>query len=141
MHLHTLPPTQGGFFCFIHCFEMQNLRADDSWVPPQTENIALAQGVVIPAHLDYSDLQLRRQIDGSVQFNWAPIEIICEASNIDARVLKKDAGHAIATLLIRWYAVHRLRGGALDQVQEELMSDALTEDWGDRQHTFPPGHA
>lgn len=97
--------------------------------------------IVIPSDVAFADLELKRDVDGSVQFNWAPIEAICEASGIDSQSLKKAAGGSVAALLVHWYIAHLGRGGSPDQVQEELMTDAWTEDWGPSQHTFPPGHA
>ena len=40
--------------------------------------------ITIPDDLDYADLKLSRDVvTGGVDFDWAPIERICEASGLD----------------------------------------------------------
>lgn len=82
----------------------------------------------IPDGVEFSDLQLARQGDGSIVFDWSPIKRICAASNIPVDLFRQASEDNIAGLLISWYITHLNRGGAPDPVAEELLSGALADD-------------
>lgn len=97
--------------------------------------------IQVPSNVDFADLELRRNQDGSVSFKWEPIEAICEASGVSSDLFRLGGAEDIACLFVVWYVAHLARGGAKDAVQEELLSDARTAHWGSQQYTFKPGHA
>jgi hypothetical protein len=85
--------------------------------------------VCIPAGLEFSDLRLRRDpATGQVDFEWAPIRQICEASGLDFRLFKDTPEDNVAGLLVAWYTTHRASGGAPDPVQEQLLAEVEAED-------------
>lgn len=86
-------------------------------------------GVTIPEGLAFEALQLTRGPSG-IAFDWAPIEAICECSDIDIGLLREQDEGNVAGLIIEWYALHCSLGGAPDTVAEELISEVLAE--GDR---------
>lgn len=82
----------------------------------------------IPEGLDFADLKLAREPDGSVSFDWGVIERIAEASGIDAESITRIPEDFVAGLIAGWYNEHRARGGAPDPVQEDLMREVAYED-------------
>ena len=142
MRKRALPPPGGAAFLYPRVnMPIQTPFQILEGHAPRTDGSVNMVDIVIPSGVVFSDLELKRDVDGLVQFNWAPIEAICEASGIDSKSLKQAKCESVATLLVHWYIAHLGQGGLPDRVQEELMTDAWTEDWGPAQHTFPPGHA
>lgn len=82
----------------------------------QTANIQ------IPRDLDFSSLRLSQDSDGSVNFDWAPIEAICEASDLPISLLRDGPKDNVTGLIVAWYAEHRRQGGPADQVAEGLLA-------------------
>jgi hypothetical protein len=82
----------------------------------------------IPDTVKFSDLKLARDNDGMVSFDWAPIDIICEASNIDPSLFKKMPEENVSALINEWYKSHLSNGGTKDLVQEDLIAETRFED-------------
>lgn len=83
----------------------------------------------IPDGLDFAALKIARDpLSGDVEFDWAPIELICEASGLDVELFRRGPQDNLSTLITAWYLEHRRRGGAPDQVQEDLISEVRAED-------------
>lgn len=84
--------------------------------------------LTIPDGLEFSTLNLSRDsLTGEVEFDWAPIEAICEASGIDISMFRDQHEDNVSGLITAWYAEHRKRGGAIDPVQEEIIAEAISE--------------
>lgn len=84
--------------------------------------------IQIPDNLDFSSLQLSRDpVTLHVEFDWAPIEVICKLSNIDIAFFKEQDEDNVASLINAWYIEHRQRGGAPDPVQEQLLAEVEAE--------------
>lgn len=85
--------------------------------------------ITIPDDLDYADLRLSRDpVTGGVDFAWAPIERICEASGLDIGVFRDAPEDNLSALLVAWYREHLARGGAPDAVQEQILAEVEAED-------------
>ena len=84
--------------------------------------------IQIPAGLDFSSLKLTRKRDGTVSFDWSPIERICEASGIDIALFRDGPESNLASLAAAWYREHLARGGTPDPVQEDLIAEAVLEE-------------
>lgn len=97
--------------------------------------------IVIPANMAFSDLKLARDTDGSVSFDWAPIERICAASGLDVGLLRDRSEDALAEVLTVWYRQHLAAGGAPDQVYADLISEVQAEDAAGQQYSHAPGRA
>lgn len=97
--------------------------------------------VAIPEGLDFSDLHLVREADGSVSFDWGVIERICTASGLPVELLRDGPEDNVAGLLIGWYQAHRQRGGAADAVAEDLIGEVRAEDASGQRASFAPGRA
>lgn len=97
--------------------------------------------VAIPNDLNFSDLRLARDPDGSVSFDWAVIERICEASGLPVELLRDGPEDNIAGLLIGWYQAHRQRGGGTDPVAEDLLGEVHAEDAAGQHVSHAPGRA
>ncbi|WP_288076579.1 hypothetical protein [Pseudomonas sp.] len=97
--------------------------------------------VAIPDGLDFSDLKLAREPDGSVSFDWRVIERICAASGLPVELLSDSTEDNVAGLLIGWYQAHRQRGGVVDPVAEDLMGEVLAEDVAGQHASHAPGRA
>src|SRR5690606_26156388 len=54
--------------------------------------------ITIPEDVSFADLQYQREPDGSVSFRWEPIERICEASGLDARIFRDAPEDVVAGL-------------------------------------------
>lgn len=59
--------------------------------------------VAIPEGLDFADLRLSREPNGSVSFDWRVIERICAASGMPVEVLRDGPEDNVAGLLMAWY--------------------------------------
>lgn len=97
--------------------------------------------VVIPDDVEFADLNLSRSAEGSVMFNWAPIDKICVASGIDAGLLRDQHEDNVASLLTQWYQLHLETGGERDPVADDLISEVLAEDAAGQSFSLPPGRA
>jgi len=96
--------------------------------------------VRIPDSLQFSDLQLTRDADGMVSFDWSPIEQICTASALDVTDFRDGPEDNVAGLIIQWYQMQRQYGGPTDPVAEDIIAETRLEDErGSPSHT--PGRA
>jgi hypothetical protein len=98
--------------------------------------------ITIPENLEFSELHLVRGAStaGAIEFDWEPIEAICDASGIDISVFYEDQAK-LSSLLMAWYAKHRELGGAQDPVMEELIEEARIEDELGLGISHKPGNA
>jgi hypothetical protein len=97
--------------------------------------------IIVPSEIEFSDLKLGRDTDGSVSFDWTAVEIICNASGIDVSLFQDGAEDNIALLITHWYGAHVARGGARDPVADDLFREAEIEDRLAGGISHPPGHA
>ncbi|WP_043458855.1 hypothetical protein, partial [Azohydromonas australica] len=98
--------------------------------------------VTIPDGIEFADLRLSRDVgDGQVRFKMAPIEAICEASDLDLGEILQGPQPLVGLLIAAWYAAHLERGGAPDPVQEDLMEETRLEEEHGGGFSYPPGHA
>lgn len=97
--------------------------------------------VKIPEGLDFSDLKLAREPDGSVSFDWSVIERICAASGLPVDLLRDGPDDNVVALILGWYEAHRKRGGATDPVIEDLESERVAEDAAGQYASHAPGRA
>jgi len=85
--------------------------------------------ITIPPAIGFADLKLKRDLtDGSVSFDWHPIEEICRASGIDLACFRDSPEDNVAGLIMAWYVAHRKQGGVADPVEEELLREVAIED-------------
>jgi hypothetical protein len=66
--------------------------------------------------------------EGNLEFDWALIEGICDASGIDIEEFRDTEGESVSSLIHQWYAEHRARGGAPDPVMENIIIEAKLEE-------------
>ncbi len=93
------------------------------------EMATVSMRVVIPEGLDFAALKLSRDpVTLDVEFDWAPIEAICDASGIDVAVFAEQDENNAAGLIHAWYIEHLERGGAPDAVQEMLLAEVQAEE-------------
>lgn len=104
---------------------------------PMTKTIA----ITIPSDVPFTDLKLGRNADGSVSFDWAPIERICEASGLDVALLRETDEDSLAGLLTAWYRHHLAAGGAPDPVYLDLIGEVQAEDAAGQRYSHAPGRA
>lgn len=83
--------------------------------------------ITIPESARFADLKLGRLPGGGVMFDWAPIQLICDASGIDLAVFRDSDEGNVAGLLLEWYAAHLRSGGRRDAVADDLFAEALAE--------------
>lgn len=98
--------------------------------------------ITIPENLEFSELHLMRGAStaGAIQFEWEPIGVICEASDIDIDVFTEDPVK-LSSLLMAWYAKHLEMGGAQDLIMEDLIEEARIEDELGLGISYKPGNA
>jgi len=88
-----------------------------------------ATRLAIPDDVEFADLKLTRDPKtGEVEFDWTPIERICEASGIDIALFREGPEDNVSGLIVGWYRAHREAGGAADPVQEALLREVVAED-------------
>ncbi len=98
-------------------------------------------GITIPDDITIADLKLVRTADGDLEFDWAPIDRICEASGIDPRLFSHSDEGNVASLLNAWYRKHLQAGGAPDPVFADLIGEAEAEDAAGQPYSHAPGRA
>jgi hypothetical protein len=88
-------------------------------------------GIVIPAEVMFSDLKLQRDaVTRAVRFEWWPIEAVCEASGLAVDLFKETDQDNVIELLLNWYGFHRLNGGNVDLVMEQVLAEVEAESVG-----------
>lgn len=97
--------------------------------------------VAIPDDLDFSDLRLARDPDGSVSFDWAVIERICEASNIPPELFRDAHEDNVSGLIVGWYQAHRKHGGEANPVADDLIAEVVAEEKVGQTVSHQPGRA
>lgn len=97
--------------------------------------------VVIPDDLAFSDLHLSRDPDGSVSFDWAVIERICEASSLPVEMFRDAPEDNVCGLLVGWYQAHRQHGGEADPVADDLIAEVIAEEKAGQTFSHQPGRA
>lgn len=97
--------------------------------------------VAIPDDLDFSDLNLARESDGSVSFDWAVIERICEASSLPVEMFRDAPEDNVSGLIFGWYQAHRQHGGGADPVAEDLIAETWAEEAAGQHTSYKPGRA
>jgi hypothetical protein len=102
----------------------------------------IAARIVIPADVQFADLRLSRDPKtGDMEFDWAPIERICEASGIDVSLFRDQPEDNLGGLLAHWYAQHRATGGLPDLVMDDLIGESEIEDTHGHGFSHKPGAA
>ena len=102
-----------------------------------TDNLPF--GIRIPDGVRFADLQLARDADGAVSFDWTPIELICAASGIDPSLFRDSAEDNLAALLTAWYTIAREKGEPPDPVEEDLIAEVAAQDALGDGLSHPPG--
>lgn len=98
--------------------------------------------VTIPDGVEFADLCLSRDAgEGLLRFKMAPIEAICEASDLDLDAIVQGPRPLVGLLIAAWYEAHLAQGGAPDPVQEDLLEETRLEMEHGGGFTYPPGHA
>lgn len=97
--------------------------------------------VVIPDGLLFSDLQLTRESDGEISFNWNAIERICKASGLPVEMFRDASEGRVSGLIVGWYQEHRQRGGESDPVADDLIAEVVAEERAGQSFSHPPGRA
>lgn len=113
------------------------------WIISRVERAVPIKAVPIsiPAGVTFADLKMTRTPDGEVEFDWAPIRLICAASGVDVAVFAESDEDAVSGLLSQWYAHHLTAGGARDAAMDDLIDEAAIEDAHDQPYSHQPGRA
>ncbi|EAS8533980.1 hypothetical protein EHZ41_21895 [Salmonella enterica] len=139
IHLRVPAATKGRW---VRASRAAGMRLTD-WVINAVETHMRQQmtRLAIPDNLDFSDLHLIREPDGSVSFDWAIVERICEASNLPVEVFRDASGDFVSALIVGWYQVHRQHGGESDPVAEDLIAEVVAEEKAGQAVSHQPGRA
>lgn len=97
--------------------------------------------ITIPEEVDFSDLSLSREPDGSVSFDMAVVEKICRASGIPIALLRDGPEDSVSGLLVAWYHAHLAQGGDRDLVADDLIAEAVIEESAGQNFSLQPGRA
>lgn len=97
--------------------------------------------ICIPSDLQFSSLSLAREVNGDISYEWPVIERVCLFNGIDPEDLAAAGENPISEILTGWYAAHRLAGGALDQIAEDLIAEVKLEDQFGGGLSYQPGTA
>lgn len=97
--------------------------------------------VAIPDNLKFADLNLCRESDGSVSFDWAVIERICEASGLSVEMFRDAPEDNVSGVIVGWYQAHRQHGGEADPVADDLIAEVVAEEKAGQVVSHKPGRA
>lgn len=139
IHLRVPAATKGRW---IRASRAAGMRLTD-WIVDAVEAHMQQQmsKVAIPDDLDFSDLRLARDPDGSVSFDWAVIERICEASGLPVEMFRDAPEDNVSGLIVGWYQAHRQHGGESDPVAEDLIGEVIAEERAGQSASHAPGRA
>lgn len=111
------------------------------WIVRAVEARMPVNPITIPDDVSFSDLRYAREPDGSVSFDWAPIERICSASGIDIRLMRDGPEDNLAALISHWYRAHLAAGGARDAAMDDLIAEVDAENARGQHVSHAPGQA
>jgi hypothetical protein len=97
--------------------------------------------ITIPDTVTFSDLKLARDADGMVSFDWSPVEIICNTSNVAVEILKDGPEDNVSGLIIAWYESHLANGGQRDPVADDIIGETIIEQKHGQTVSHAPGKA
>ncbi|EAA6842346.1 hypothetical protein DRX19_15100 [Salmonella enterica subsp. enterica] len=126
IHLHVSAATKGRW---IRASRAAGMRLTE-WVIDAVE-AHIQQKIArlaIPDDLDFSDLHLVRESDGSVSFDWDVVNRICKLSNLPVEIFRDVSEDCISALIVGWYQAHRQHGGESDPVAEDLIAEVVAEE-------------
>lgn len=138
IHLRVPAATKGRW---VRASRAANMRLTDYITTAVEAYMQQLARVAIPDGLDFADLHLMRETDGSLSFDWDVIERICAASDMPVELLRDGPEDNVAGLMMAWYAEHRQRGGAADPVAEDLIGEVRAEDAAGQRISHAPGRA
>ena len=97
----------------------------------------------IPDNINPSELKSAgsSSTNGDIEFDWALIEDICDASGIDISEFLDSHEDNACSLIHQWYAEHKGRGGKDDPVMEDIITTAKIEEMLDEIDSHKPGSA
>ncbi len=136
IHLRIPGPTKGRW---VRASRAAGMRLTEWVVNRVEESMREQMKASIPDDLQFTDLQLTRDSNGFVRFEWRVIERICQVSALPVEVFRDAPEDIVAGLIVSWYQAHRQSGGALDLVAEELIGEVLTEDAAGQHASHQPG--
>lgn len=96
-------------------------------------------GIHIPDDVSFSDLQLSRQPDGSISFDWSVVERICSESGLDTGIFRDMPEDNLCGLFVAWYHQHLAHGGCPCPTMDDLIGEARFEDALGGGFSHPPG--
>lgn len=138
IHLRVPAAVKGRW---IRASRAAGMRLTD-WIITHAEasmSIAMLK-IAVPNDLRFADLKLRREADGDLSFDAAPLQRIADAS--DPRVAKLlGTEDGISSVIAGWYHVARARGEPADAVAEDIAAEVAAEGAAGQRHSLPPGRA
>tara|TARA_Y100001972_G_scaffold82164_1_gene99982 strand:- start:16104 stop:16538 length:435 start_codon:yes stop_codon:yes gene_type:complete len=139
IHLRVPATTKGRW---VRASRAAGMRLTD-WIVDAVEAHMQQQvaKVAIPDDLAFSDLRLAREANGSVSFDWAVIERICEASGLPVEMLRDAPEDNVSGLIVGWYQAHRQHGGEADPVADDLIAEVVAEEEAGQTVSHQPGRA
>lgn len=139
IHLRVPAATKGRW---IRASRAAGMRLTD-WIVDAVEGKLNEQltSIQIPDDVQFSDLNLSRDPDGGISFDWAVIERICQASGLPTEMFRDAPEDNVAALLVGWYQAHIADGGEPDPVAEDLIGEAAAEAAAGQPFSLPPGRA
>ena len=147
--------TQGGDSALIHLNVPKALKG--RWVQAsRSEGKKLSDWIIdiveqhmeqrlvnisIPDDLNFKDLKLGIEADGSYSFDLKVIERICKESNLPLSMITDAPEDNVASLIIRWYELHLQHGGEPDPVMAHSLDEVLAEEKAGQSFSYPAGQA
>lgn len=127
---------------WVRASRAAGMRLTD-WIVHNVEAAMAAQTlrITIPDNLRFADLRLRREPDGDLSFETAPLEQIAASSGDEVRELMRAGEDGISLVITNWYHAARARGEPPDPVAEDLAAEILAEDAAGQRVSLPPGRA
>ena len=85
--------------------------------------------VVIPEHLSFSDLGLKRLNTGKIELDWNVVKQIYESSEgLPLEHLEEGPEDNVVGLILGWYMVIRENGSETDPVAEQLVAELMEKE-------------
>lgn len=139
VHLRIPAATKGRW---VRASRAAGLRLTD-WIMLAVDEYMRHQitRISIPDALKFSELQLAREPNGDVSFDWQIIERICTANNLPVEFFRDAPEENVTRLLVAWYQMHRQHGGSPDPVADDLIAETDAENAAGQPFSYPPTRA
>jgi hypothetical protein len=97
--------------------------------------------LTVPKDVTFSDLRLERAPNGDIAFDISVLMTIWSANGFHTDTFYEAWIDNATEIIVEWYRIHCQRGGEIDPVMEQLLSETRNEIIREKAQGHKPGRA